>query len=654
MSDKSKTQLRPPGKSGYTGDSIVVLDPMEAVRLRPAMYVGDAGERGMHHLVWEVVDNAVDEAMQGHCSKIVVELSEDGRSVAVEDDGRGIPVDKHPKDGRSALEVVMTVLHAGGKFGKDESYAESGGLHGVGVSCVNALSESTQVTVWRKDSSAGETGCFTQSYACGKPTGAVKRLGAANRSGTRVAFTPDFSIFKTVKVFDPSIISRRLREVAHLNPNLTVVFKDGTTGKEYTFLSTGGIAGLLADFTQGSEGLYPAEPIVIEGRSSEVTVKLAMQYRSDDDESLHSYANNIHTPEGGTHLSGFKRALTTSVNSLAKSKNLIKDGLQSDDIRDGLVLVLAVRLRQPEFEGQTKGRLSSAEAESGTAAVVAEKLGEYFERNPQFFTKVVERALLAQKAREAAKREADVIKRKGLFGKQNRLPGKLKDCNTEDRNRSELFIVEGDSAAGAATDGRNPESQAILPLRGKIMNAEKHDLVSILKNEEVKALVMSAGTGIDIPGKEKCVAESRRYEKFIIMADADVDGGHIETLLLALFYRYMRPLVEGGHVYLAVPPLYRVDDGKTRQYCWSDEELRKATGKAKSSHVTRYKGLGEMNAEELAETTMDPLTRKLIRVSVPDVSDAEETLSMFMGKAVSRRKSYLLEKSAEYLEEPIG
>lgn len=646
MSDKSKTQ--------YTRDSILVLEPMEAVRLRPAMYVGDAGERGMHHLVWEVVDNSVDEAMQGHCSRITVELAADGRTVSVEDDGRGIPVDKHPKDGRSTLEVVMTVLHAGGKFGKDDTYGETGGLHGVGVSCVNALSESTEVVVWRRDASAGATGCFRQAYSCGKPLGGVEKVGAANRSGTRVTFTPDFTIFKGVREFDPSIITRRLREVAHLNPGLTVVFKDGTSGKEHVFLSSGGVADLLADYTAGADGLYPSDPVVIEGSANGVSVKLAMQYRPEDNESLHCYANNIHTPEGGTHLSGFKRALTTVVNSMAKAKGTIKDSLLSDDIRDGLVLVLTVRLRQPQFEGQTKGRLGSPEAESGTNAVVSEKLGEYFERNPQFFSKVVERALLTQKAREAAKREADVIKRKGLFGKQNRLPGKLKDCNTEDRSRSELFIVEGDSAAGAATDGRNPETQAILPLRGKIMNAEKNDLVSILKNEEVKALVTSAGTGIDIPGKERCSAESRRYEKFIIMADADVDGGHIETLLLALFYRYMRPLVEGGNVYLAVPPLYRVDDGKTRRYCWSDEELKVATAKSKSAQVTRFKGLGEMNAEELAETTMDPATRKLIRVSVPDTADAEETLSMFMGKAVSRRKTYLLERSAEYLEEGVG
>lgn len=643
MSAKTKPQ--------YTRDSIVVLEPMEAVRLRPAMYVGDAGERGMHHLVWEVVDNSVDEAMQGHCTRISVELFEDGRTVAVEDDGRGIPVDKHPKDGRSTLEVVMTVLHAGGKFGKDDTYGETGGLHGVGVSCVNALSEATEVTVWRRDASAGDTGCFKQSFSCGKPQGKVVRVGGANKSGTRVVFTPDFSIFKGVKAFDPSIITRRLREVAHLNPGLTVHFKDGTTGKEHTFLSQGGVADLLSDFTAGTEGLYPAEPLVMEGAANGVSVKLAMQYRPDDNESIHCYANNIHTPEGGTHLSGFKRALTTVVNSLAKSKNLIKDSLQSDDIRDGLVLVLAVRLRQPQFEGQTKGRLGSPEAESGTNLVVSEKLSECFERNPQFFAKVVERALLTQKAREAAKREADVIKRKGLFGKQNRLPGKLKDCNTEDRSRSELFIVEGDSAAGAATDGRDPETQAILPLRGKIMNAEKQDLAFILQNEEVKALVTSAGTGIDIPGKEKCAVEARRYEKFIIMADADVDGGHIETLLLALFYRYMRPLVEGGHLYLAVPPLYRVVEGKSHKYCWSDDELRIATAKSKSPQVTRFKGLGEMNAEELAETTMNPATRKLIRVSVPDSADAEETLSMFMGKSVARRKSYLLEKSAQYLEE---
>ena len=637
--------------SKYSTQSITVLEPMDAVRLRPGMYVGDDGERGMHHLIGEVLDNSVDEAMQGFCSNINVVLHKDGCTVSVEDDGRGIPVDNHPSDGRSTLEVVMTVLHAGGKFGHDEAYQESGGLHGVGVSCVNALSEHFEVIVNRVDKSAGAVGSYKQTYSKGKPLTKVEKIGSAGKSGTKITFTPDKGIFKSVKHYDSNIIVRRLREIAHLNPGLKVTFNDEPNDKQYTFLSDGGIIDMLSDFVGDSTGLYPEQPLVIEGKSGTVTVKLGMQYRSDDDESLHSYANNIHTPEGGTHVSGFKRALTSAVNTAAKKSGLIKDGLQSDDIRDGLVLVLTVRLRQPQFEGQTKGRLGSSEAESSVLSVVSEQLGDYFQRDPQFLKRIVERAQLAQKAREAAKRESDLIKRKGAFAKSTRLPGKLKDCNVDSRHNSELFVVEGDSAAGSAIDGRDPQTQAILPLRGKIMNAEKNDLASILKNEEVKSLVLAIGSGVEIPGKEAFRLEDRRYERIIIMTDADVDGGHIETLLLAFFYRYMKPLVSYGHLYLAVPPLYKVEDSKGgKHYCWNDEELRKIVDKLKSPRITRFKGLGEMNSHELAETTMDYATRKLIRISVPDAADAERVLSTFMGKSVSARKEYLLERSSEGVE----
>ncbi|MBS1722301.1 MAG: DNA gyrase subunit B [Armatimonadetes bacterium] len=633
-------------KQTYDTQSIVVMEPMEAVRLRPGMYVGDDGERGMNHLIWEVVDNAVDEAMQGHCTVIALELANDGLTVTVEDNGRGIPVDPHPSDGRSTLEVVMTVLHAGGKFGRDEAYTETGGLHGVGVSCVNALSEHFQVNVWRMDKSAGATGEFSQTFAAGKPLDKVKRVGQANKTGTKITFRPDSSIFKTVRAYDPATIVRRLREVAHLNPGLTVMFYDGVNDKDYTFVSEGGIADMLRDFVGTASDVYPETPLVIEGKSNGVTVKLGMQYREVDEESLHSYANNIHTPDGGTHLTGFKRALTVAVNSAAKQAGLVKDSLQSDDIRDGLVTVLTVKLRQPQFEGQTKGRLGSPEADSGVSSVVAEKLGEYFQRDPQFLKRIVDRALLAQKAREAAKQQSEIIKRKGAFSKTTRLPGKLKDCNVDDRSDSELFIVEGDSAAGSAIDGRDPQTQAVLPLRGKIMNAEKNALSEMLKNEEVRSLVTAIGSGVEIPGKESFRLKDRRYERIIVMTDADVDGGHIETLLLAFFYRYMRPLVVEGCLYLAVPPLYKVEDGKgNKQYCWDEQSLRKATDKSKSARVTRFKGLGEMNPAELAETTMNRDTRKLVRVSVPDIDEANAILTTFMGKSVTARKGYLLERS---------
>ena len=638
-------------KPAYSTQSITVLEPMDAVRLRPGMYVGDDGERGMHHLIGEVLDNSVDEAMQGFCTTIDVVLSSDGCTVSVEDNGRGIPVDNHPSDGRSTLEVVMTVLHAGGKFGYDSAYEESGGLHGVGVSCVNALSEHFEVIVNRVDKNAGMVGQYAQTYSKGKPLSGVKKTGSTGKSGTKITFTPDKTIFKSVKHYDASIIVRRLREIAHLNPGLKVTFNDEMNNKQYTFQSEGGIVDMLSDFIGDSTNVYPDSPLVLDGKSNNVTVKLGMQYRADDNESLHSYANNIHTPEGGTHVSGFKRALTSAVNLSAKKSNLIKENLQSDDIRDGLVLVLTVRLRQPQFEGQTKGRLGSSEAESAVLSVVSEQLSDYFQRDPQFLKRIVERAQLAQKAREAAKRESDLIKRKGAFSKGTRLPGKLKDCDVDSRHNSELFVVEGDSAAGSAIDGRDPSTQAILPLRGKIMNAEKNDLASILKNEEVKSLVLAIGSGVEIPGKEVFKIEDRRYERIIIMTDADVDGGHIETLLLAFFYRYMKPLVTEGHLYLAVPPLYKVEDTKgNKHYCWNDDELRKAVDKLKNHRITRFKGLGEMNSHELAETTMCYNTRKLVRIAVPDASDAEKVLSTFMGKSVVARKEYLLERSNEEVE----
>jgi DNA gyrase subunit B len=637
--------------STYNNQSITVLEPMEAVRLRPGMYVGDDGERGMYHLISEVLDNSVDEAMQGFCSAINVTLQKDGLTVSVEDDGRGIPVDSHESDGRSTLEVVMTVLHAGGKFGKDNAYEESGGLHGVGVSCVNALSEYFEVVVNRTDKNAGMIGRYQQKYSKGKPLQSVEKIGNAAKSGTKITFTPDKTIFKSVKSYDPNVITKRLREIAHLNPGLKVSFNDEVNDKQYTFVSDGGIVDMLNDLIGNSTGLYPDKPLIIEGKSGNVTVKLSMQYRSIDDESMHSYANNIHTPEGGTHVSGFKRGLTATVNTSAKQTGLIKDNLQSDDIRDGLVLVLTVRLKQPQFEGQTKGRLGSSEVESAVASVVSEKLNDYFQRDPQFLKRIVERAQLAQKAREAAKRESDLIKRKGSFSKGARLPGKLKDCNVDSRDNSEIFIVEGDSAAGSAIDGRDPQTQAILPLRGKIMNSEKNDLASMFDNKEVKSLILAIGSGVEIPGKEVFKIEERRYERVIIMTDADIDGGHIKTLLLAFFYRYMKPLVTLGHLYIAVPPLYKVEDNKgNKNYCWSDEELQENMGKMKNPRITRFKGLGEMNANELAETTMDYNTRRLVRINVPDAVEAENTLATFMGKSVSARKDYLLERSCDGVE----
>lgn len=634
----------------YSSKDITVLRPMEAVRLRPAMYVGDVGRRGMHHLVWEVVDNSVDEAMQGHCDNITVTLKGDGRTVAVEDNGRGIPVDVLAGDKRSTLEVVMTELHAGGKFG-GAGYDESGGLHGVGVSCVNALSERLEVTVWRADKSAGQVGQFVQVFERGTPSGPVRRTGDTKRTGTLVVFSPDKEIFKGVPEYDEEMISKRLRETAHLNPGLTVRFLSEISGRDDTYRSDAGVAELLTGLLRGFETVFPSAPVVFEGKHGGVTVRVAMQWVTADGEYSYCYANNINTCDGGTHLVGLKKAVTYCVNAAAKTQSLVKESLSGDDIRDGCAAVVSVRLRQPQFEGQTKGKLQSPEAESAVYQVVSERLSTWLEQNPSFLKQIVERATTAQRIREAQKREADAIKRKTFLGKSNRLPGKLKDCDSDKLDSTELFIVEGDSAGGSAKDGRDPNTQAILPLKGKIINAEKHNLASLLQNDEIKSLVAAIGGGIDIPGKETHSPAGRRYGKYILMTDADVDGSHISTLILTFLFRFMRGLVVDGHVYLANPPLYKVTPPKgAALYCWDDAELRSALAKGGSKcAVTRFKGLGEMNAEELAVTTMDRSTRRLTKVTVPDGAEAEDTIQKFMGKSVGERRAYLLQRSHEAL-----
>lgn len=705
----------------YDESSITMLKGQEAVRTRPAMYIGDTGKKGLHHLVWEILDNSVDESMAGFCTQINITVAEDGHTVTIEDDGRGIPVaPKHedPKK-RSALEIVLTELHAGGKFG-GSGYEASGGLHGVGASCVNFLSRSLVARVWR-DGAAHEI-----SFERGVALAPCQRTGDSRKHGTSITFVPDHNMFGQVniedvfatvlgeefeidesmadaviawkkaliadavdadlfvKVFqhltktitnedtlrliytkwesqairntrlDDEVLVRRFRETAFLNGGLKIVYENKRTGRKEVFQYQGGIADYVEYLASARTNHYPVKPIFFECKSGKVWVQVAIQYTEEDEETILTFANNINTADGGTHLAGFKTAITRVVNQFGRSTNVLKDkdsNLSGDDIREGITAVVSVRLPQPQFEGQTKGKLGSPEVEGVVNKLVGEALTEYFEKNPAIVKLIVERALVAQKAREAAKKQSELIKRKSLFGKSNRLPGKLKDCDSENRDETELFIVEGDSAAGPAKDGRDPRCQAILPIRGKIINAEKHDLVNLLKNTEIQALISAIGTGVTVntgEGDSDFSLENRRYNKVILMTDADVDGSHIATLLLTFLYRFMRPLVTEGHVYLAQPPLYKVDNGKQKIYCWSMDERNEAIQQLGArAKVTRFKGLGEMNAEELAETTMDKESRRLIRVNVPNTGDADQMLSVLMGRNIAARKAHIVKESQQ-------
>lgn len=635
----------------YTAKNINILKGLEAVRKRPAMYIGDVSVRGLHHLVNEVVDNSIDEALGGYNDRIIVTLNKDG-SVTVEDKGRGIPVDIHPVEKISALEVVMTVLHAGGKFDKD-SYKVSGGLHGVGVSVVNALSEWCVVEVKR------EGGVYTQEYKRGVPTSPVKKIGKAkpNESGTKTTFKPDPEIFKATK-FNFETLAERMRELAYLNKEVTITIKDEIEGLEEKFRFKGGIIEFVKYLDETRTSMH--KPIYIEGEKDNVPVEIAFEYCDAYSDNIHTYVNNINTIEGGTHLVGFKTALTRTLNNYAYKNNIIKENskinLTGDDFREGLTAVISVKVMEPQFEGQTKTKLGNSEVKSAVESIVGEKLSEYLEENPSVGKKIIDKCKRAAEAREAARKARDLVRRKNALDSMH-LPGKLADCSINDPEHCEIFIVEGDSAGGSAKQGRDRRFQAILPLRGKILNVEKAKINKILENNEIKAMISAIGAGIG-PDFEP---DKSRYGKIIIMTDADVDGSHIRTLLLTFIYRHMKELVAMGKVYIAQPPLYKIKKGKEELYAFDDKERDEILKRFKSGvskdqideegipkgvAISRYKGLGEMNPEQLWETTMNPETRNILQVTLEGV-ETNKIFETLMGDQVEPRREWI-EKHAKY------
>ncbi|MCR5191260.1 MAG: DNA topoisomerase (ATP-hydrolyzing) subunit B [Bacteroidales bacterium] len=643
--------------AAYTADNIQVLEGLEAVRKRPAMYIGDISERGLHHLVYEVVDNSIDEALAGYCNHIDVTIHEDN-SVSVLDNGRGIPTDMHEKEKRSALEVVLTVLHAGGKFDKG-SYKVSGGLHGVGVSCVNALSKSLTVEVYRD----GKT--FHQEYAYGKPLAPVQAIGPSDRHGTYIRFQPDDSIF-TVTKYDYATLAARMRELAFLNKGITLTITDRRNPDEHgafpieTFHSEKGLIDFI-NYLDDNRNRLTGDPIYIEGEKSGVPIEIAMQYNDSYSENLHSYVNNINTHEGGTHLSGFRRGLTRTLKKYAEDNKLLekldkqKIEINGDDFREGLTAVISVKVAEPQFEGQTKTKLGNSEVEGIVSQMVAESLTNYLEEHPKEARNIVDKVALAAQARHAARKARELVQRKSVLGGSG-LPGKLADCSDKDPERCELFLVEGDSAGGTAKQGRDNRTQAILPLRGKILNVEKALQHRAFESEEIKNIYTALGVTIGTEEDSKALNLSKlRYHKVIIMTDADVDGSHIATLLLTFFFRYMRELIENGHVYIATPPLYLIKKGSEHNYCWTEEErisiLTKyqEMGKDKNINVQRYKGLGEMNDDQLWETTMDPKRRMLRQVTLDNAAEADHTFSMLMGDDVGPRREFI-ERNAKYAQ----
>jgi DNA gyrase subunit B len=622
----------------YSASEIQVLEGLEAVRKRPGMYIGSTSQRGLHHLVYEIVDNAIDEAMAGFCKNIEVVIHKDN-SVTVTDDGRGIPVDIHPKLQKSGVEVVFTVLHAGGKF-NERVYKVSGGLHGVGASVVNALSRYLEVEVYRDGK------VYYQRYERGKPTCELKVIGTTDRTGTKVTFLPDDEIFETIE-FDGDVILQRLRELAFLNKGIRIVFVDEREKnvKPVELKYDGGIAEFVKFLNRNKEVLHQ-EPIYIEGEKNDILIEVAVQYTEDFGENIYSFANNIATIDGGTHLIGFKTAVTKAVNEYAKKYNFIKGDTQllGEDIRDGMTAIVSVKIHEPQFEGQTKTKLGNSEARWAVENLVSERLAAFLEENPDVSKKIIDKAILAAKAREEAKKARElVIKRKSALDSSN-LPGKLADCSEKDPAKCEIFIVEGDSAGGSAKQGRDRRYQAILPLWGKMLNVEKASQDKIYSNDKLLPLIQALGVGI---GNDMDL-KKLRYHKVIIMADADVDGSHIRTLLLTFFYRYMRPLIENGHIYIAQPPLYKITKGKQVRYAYNDKELQKILQEMKDAQVQRFKGLGEMNAQELWETTMDPARRILLRVELEDAVMAEEIFTILMGDKVEPRREFI-EKNAKYV-----
>jgi DNA gyrase subunit B len=637
--------------ANYSASNIQVLEGLEAVRKRPAMYIGDVGIKGLHHLVWEVVDNSIDEALAGYCDEIVVNIHRDN-SISVEDNGRGIPTDMHEKEKRSALEVVMTVLHAGGKFDKN-TYKVSGGLHGVGVSCVNALSEDLKATVYR------EGKVFEQEYVRGKPKYPVRVIGESDRKGTTVHFRPDYEIFSTYE-YNFETIASRMRELAFLNPRIRITLNDyrdrDEAGEPRTdsFFSEGGLREFVEYIDATREKLIP-QPIYIENNRGEIPIQVALSYNTSFAENLISYVNNINTHEGGTHVAGFRRALTRTLKSYADKSGLldkVKIDINGDDFREGLTAVISVKVAEPQFEGQTKTKLGNSEAMGAVDQSVGEILQYYLEEHPKEARLIVSKVILAAQARHAARKAREMVQRKNVLSGTG-LPGKLADCSSTDASISELYLVEGDSAGGSAKQGRDRTFQAILPLRGKILNVEKAQEHKIYDNEEIKNIITALGVSFGTAEDAKALnLDKLRYHKVIIMTDADVDGSHIRTLILTFFFRYMRELIEQGYVYIALPPLYLIKKGKEERYCWTEEEreiavLELGGGKEESVGVQRYKGLGEMNPEQLWSTTMDPDRRTLKLVSIESAAEADHLFSMLMGDEVAPRREFI-EKNSKY------
>ncbi|OFV67825.1 MAG: DNA gyrase subunit B [Candidatus Syntrophoarchaeum caldarius] len=620
--------------SSYDASAIQVLEGLSAVRKRPSMYIGDTGPRGFHHLIYEVVDNSIDEALAGFCSKIDVIIRKDG-AVTIEDDGRGIPVDIHPKYGVSALEVVMTKLHAGGKF-DHKSYSVSGGLHGVGVSVVNALSESLEVEV-RRDGKI-----YRQRYEHGIKKSDLEVVGTTDTTGTKITFKPDASIFGS-QVFDFESLVTRLRELAFLNKGLSIRIIDERTGEEREFKYDGGIVAFVAYLNRNSQTIHD-DIIYFEKKRDDVEVEVAMQYIEGYTERIFSFANNINTHEGGTHLVGFKTALTRSFNDYARRENLIKEPLSGTDVREGLTAIINVRVPDPQFEGQTKTKLGNSEIRGIVDSIVYESLSNYLLEHPKVSQKILQTAINAQRAREAAKRARELVRRKSAL-EGGTLPGKLADCSEKDPSICELYLVEGDSAGGSAKQGRDRNFQAILPLRGKILNVEKSRIDKILKNNEIQAIITAIGTGI---GEEFDITRAR-YHSIVIMTDADVDGSHIRTLLLTFFYRYMGPLIDEGYIFIAQPPLYRVKKGKYERYIFNDDELESVLEEIgrEGVNIQLYKGLGEMNPQQLWDTTMNPETRIIKQVTLEDAIEADEIFTTLMGEKVEPRRNFIREHAKQ-------
>ena len=632
----------------YKASSIQVLEGLEAVRKRPSMYIGDVGLRGLHHLVWEVVDNTIDEAMAGFCNEVSVTINEDN-SITVEDNGRGIPVDIHPKQNKSVLEVVMTVLHAGGKFDKD-SYKVSGGLHGVGISCVNALSKRLEVTVFR------EGKIYRQEYARGIPKYDVREIGASKKRGTTVHFEPDPETF-TDLVYNYKTIKNRLRELSYLNSKVKLNLEDKRSEeniKKESFYSDDGLRDFIL-YLNENKNLITDDPIIVSGEKNGVPIDIAMVYNDSFQENLISYVNNINTIEGGTHVAGFRKSITKTMKSYAEKSGFLDKKIEviGDDFREGLTAVISVKVVEPQFEGQTKTKLGNQEVSGAVETFLSDAIGNFLEENPKTAKQIIQKVILAAQARQAAKKARELVQRKTAMHSST-LPGKLSDCSSNDPNECELYLVEGDSAGGTAKSGRDRRTQAILPLRGKILNVEKSQAHKIYDNEQIINIITALGISIGNNSEEnKLNLEKIRYKKIIIMTDADVDGSHIKTLILTLFFRYMKEVIEEGFLYVALPPLYLVKKGTKKEYCWTESERKDIIKKfsvgssSESVFVQRYKGLGEMNADQLWETTMDPSSRTMKKVTIESAIEADKNFSILMGDDVLPRRKFI-EGNARY------